>query len=72
MPFINKGYSLPATGYENLKEIIADPNHEEHDEMKDWLGDNFDPHEFDLLQHQMAMAASYKGGLVNKGREFNE
>ena len=59
-------------GYENMKEIIADPNHEEHEEMVDWLGDDFDPNEFDLLQHQNAMAASYKSGLLNKGKEFNE
>ncbi len=25
-------------GYENLKVILADPNHEEHLEMKEWLG----------------------------------
>lgn len=34
-------------GYANLKEILADPNHDEHQEMLEWLGlDNaseFDP-----------------------------
>ena len=35
-------------GYENLKEIIANPNHEEHEEMVDWLGYVFDPNKFDL------------------------
>ena len=59
-------------GYEDLKEIIANPNHEEHEEMVDWLGYVFDPNKFDLLQHQMAMTESYKDGLINKGREFNE
>lgn len=38
-------------GYENIKTILTDPKHEEHQEMRDWLGieDNeyFDPNFFD-------------------------
>lgn len=33
-------------GYENLLEIIKDPNHEEYEERLEWLGDNFDPEDF--------------------------
>ena len=29
---------------------IQDPQHEEHEEMLDWVGDEFDPEEFDLEQ----------------------
>ena len=35
-------------GYTDLLEIIKDPNHEEYEDMMDWLGGDFDPQEFDL------------------------
>lgn len=35
-------------GYEHLLEVIADPKHEEHDELLEWLGEDFDAEEFDL------------------------
>jgi len=34
-------------GYENLLEILRDPNHPEHESMLEWSGE-FDPEEFDL------------------------
>ena len=34
-------------GYEDLLKIIADENHEEHEEMMEWLGGKFDPEHFD-------------------------
>jgi hypothetical protein len=34
-------------GYENLMEIIKDPEHEEHDETIEWVGKEFDPEYFD-------------------------
>lgn len=38
-------------GYENLKAILADPSHEEYEDMKEWLGfeddDEWDAHYFD-------------------------
>jgi len=38
-------------GYEDLQKILADPNHEEHEDMLEWLGlesgAEFDPSEFD-------------------------
>jgi Plasmid pRiA4b ORF-3-like protein len=34
-------------GYANLLEAIADPAHEEHDELLEWLGEGFDPERFD-------------------------
>ena len=33
-------------GYEELLEIMKDPFHEEHKERMEWLGDNFDPENF--------------------------
>ncbi len=35
-------------GYENLLNILFDPNHEEYESMKEWAGPYFDPEEFDL------------------------
>jgi hypothetical protein len=37
-------------GYEDLLEIISDPDHEEHEEMKEWLGGEFDPEHFDAKE----------------------
>ena len=41
-----------AWGYENLKVILSDPKHEEHEDMKEWLGldedEDWDANYFDL------------------------
>jgi hypothetical protein len=34
------------SGYENLLEVIRDPDHEEHERMLQWLGGRFDPEKF--------------------------
>ncbi|MFA5878935.1 MAG: plasmid pRiA4b ORF-3 family protein [Candidatus Margulisiibacteriota bacterium] len=36
-------------GYEDLLEILANPNHEEYRSMKTWAGDDFDPEYVELL-----------------------
>ncbi len=35
-------------GYYNLLEAIGDPDNDEHEEMRDWLGDDFDPEAFSV------------------------
>jgi hypothetical protein len=35
-------------GYYQLLQVINDPNHNEHESMKQWVGGLFDPEEFDL------------------------
>jgi hypothetical protein len=35
-------------GYASFLEAIADPQHERHQEMRDWIGYPFDPQAFDL------------------------
>jgi hypothetical protein len=35
-------------GYQRLLEILADPKHEEHEQMREWLGARVDAEEFDL------------------------
>jgi len=34
-------------GYMNLLEVISDPKHEEYEDIVEWLGEEFDPEEFD-------------------------
>ena len=36
-------------GYADFLEALADPNHEQNEDFKDWAGD-FDPEEFDALK----------------------
>lgn len=35
-------------GYFNLLEAMADPKHPEHDQMLEWVGEEWDPEAFDL------------------------
>ena len=35
-------------GYENFLEAIQDPDHEEHEELLEWAGGEFDPERFDI------------------------
>jgi hypothetical protein len=43
-------------GFYNLLEAISDPAHEQHDELLDWLGDEFEPEAFsvDEVNQQLA------------------
>lgn len=41
-----------ARGYEQFLEAIADPDHEQHDELVEWWGGPFDPEHFDLAAAQ--------------------
>ncbi len=34
-------------GYEHLLQVLADPKHEEHAELLEWVGGRFDPEDFD-------------------------
>jgi len=50
-----------AWGYAHLREILADPADEEHDDMLAWLGlekaGDFDPHRFDVDKANRALTA---------------
>ena len=35
-------------GYGDFLEAISDPNHEDHDEMVEWVGGEFDPEKFSV------------------------
>ena len=47
-------------GYEHLREVLADPTSDEHEDMLAWLGldkgTDFDPHRFDLSEVNRALA----------------
>ena len=35
-------------GYDELMEIIFDPKHPEYESRRDWLGEGFDPEQFNV------------------------
>lgn len=37
-------------GYEELLKILTDPSHEDYEEMKEWVGEEYDPNRFDCLE----------------------
>ncbi|MCB9430746.1 MAG: plasmid pRiA4b ORF-3 family protein [Ardenticatenaceae bacterium] len=43
-------------GYEALLEALADADHEEHESYLEWVGDDFDPEEFDLEEINDALS----------------
>jgi pRiA4b ORF-3-like protein len=43
------------SGYENFLEAIRDPDHEEHGEMLEWIGGEFEPEEFDAKSINLAL-----------------
>ena len=45
-------------GYEHFLEVVQDPKHEEHDDMLEWVGGNFDPDEFDGMVVTKRMSGS--------------
>ncbi|MGA9077158.1 MAG: plasmid pRiA4b ORF-3 family protein, partial [Acidimicrobiales bacterium] len=42
-------------GYAQLLEALRDPRHEEHEEYRTWVGEDFDPGLFDLAQVNAAL-----------------
>jgi Plasmid pRiA4b ORF-3-like protein len=44
-------------GFAELKEVLAGPDSEERDEMREWIGEDFDPAHFDLAAANAAVAA---------------
>ena len=54
-------------GFYDLVEAIADPNHEQHEELKDWLGYDFDPMDFSIDRvNQMRLPARRRGKTAKK------
>ncbi|MFW6158515.1 MAG: plasmid pRiA4b ORF-3 family protein [Planctomycetota bacterium] len=51
-------------GYEELLEALGHPDHEEHDELLEWLGGSFDPEAFDLDRTNRALKEAKAQGYV--------
>jgi hypothetical protein len=47
-------------GYQELLAILADPAHPEHAEQIDWIGEEFDPDDFDLERANTVLAARFR------------
>jgi hypothetical protein len=47
-------------GYANLLEILNDPKHPEHREIKTWVGRRFDPEKFDMAAVNRKLASLSK------------
>lgn len=45
-------------GFEGLLETLADPEDEEYEEMLEWVGEGYDPEEFDLEETRAAIRAT--------------
>ncbi len=43
-------------GYHDLVEALADPNHEEHESMTEWVGGSFDSNHFDIKSVNTALS----------------
>jgi hypothetical protein len=43
-------------GFYNFLEALADPAHEEHEELKEWFGGDFDPEAFSVADVNQALA----------------
>jgi hypothetical protein len=43
-------------GFYNLLEAIGDPKHDQHEETRDWLGDDFDPEAFSVDEVNQRLA----------------
>jgi len=48
-------------GYYHMLDVVADPDHEQHDDLIEWLGDDFDPDAFDIDEVN-DMLAQWRGG----------
>lgn len=49
-----------AWGYEQLLAILADPKHPEHPDQVDWIGEEFDPTEFNLERANTVLADRFE------------
>ncbi|MEX0652536.1 MAG: plasmid pRiA4b ORF-3 family protein [Phycisphaeraceae bacterium] len=48
-------------GYYRMLEVVADPEHEEHEDIVEWLGDDFDHEAFDIDEVNDVLAEWGKG-----------
>jgi hypothetical protein len=46
-------------GYGALLDVLADPNHPQHEEQREWLGDEFDPEAFSVEAVNAVLASVF-------------
>jgi len=47
-------------GFYNLLEAIADPDHEQHEELLEWVGEDFDPEAFSVEEVNRGLASMHR------------
>ena len=47
-------------GFYNMLQAASDPKHPEHEDLKEWLGDKFDPEAFDLEAKDATLREVFK------------
>jgi len=53
-------------GYYNLLDALADPQNPEHEEMRDWIGDDFDPQAFSVVSVNQRLAPKRRRSTTTK------
>lgn len=53
-------------GFEDLLEALGDPDHEEHDTLRTWVGEEYDPDAFDLRAHRHALLLTAAWGALGQ------
>jgi hypothetical protein len=47
-------------------EVLSDPNHKRHEELREWMGDDFDPEAFSADQVNRRLAPLQRRRAKNK------
>lgn len=47
-------------GYADLLQILANPAHPQHEEQREWAGEEFDPDAFSVVEADAALAAAFR------------
>ena len=47
-------------GYQHLLDVLADPDHPDYADQKEWVGDDFTPDHFDLVAANAVLAARFE------------
>jgi len=53
-------------GFYDLLDAISDPNHDQHEELCDWLGDDFDPEAFSINKVNRMITPTRRRGRTPK------
>lgn len=54
--------------YPELLQALSDPSNPEHAELREWVGDDFEPERFDLAKVNKLLAAMKPRGLTRRSR----